>query len=103
MLGTSEQPRRLPPDGAKKIIQFTKVEDLCYIPTRELHDVSNTEAAGRLSPGRVEDGCPACRAPFASLFFFVRGLHRTAGDTVHARCQECFEPMFIDGDGLCWY
>jgi hypothetical protein len=103
LLGKSSNPRRLPPDDDKKIIQFTNVEDLLYIPRWEISDVSIEEIVDILSPDEVKSGCPGCGAPLSRLFFFVRSLQRKEGETIRARCQECLEPMIVEGDSLDWY
>lgn len=103
LLGKSGDPRRLPPDDAKKIIQFANVEDLLYIPQWEVSDISTAEIVEVLSPDEVKRGCPSCGAPFSRLFFFVRSLHRKGNEAIRARCQECLEPMVVEGDALVWY
>jgi hypothetical protein len=103
LLGKCGDPRKLPPDDAKKVIQFTNVEDLLYIPRREISDISTSEIVEILSPDEVKHGCPSCGAPFSRLFFFVRSLHRKENETIRARCQECLEPMIVEGDVLDWY
>jgi hypothetical protein len=103
LLGKSGDPRRLPPDYAQKIIQFTNVEDLLYIPRWEISDISTAEIVKILSPDEVKRGCPACGAPLSRLFFFVRSLRRKDDETIRARCQECLEPMIVEGDALDWY
>lgn len=103
LLGKSAIPRNLPPDDDKKIIQFTNVEDLLYIPRWEISDISMEEILDILSPDEVKSGCPGCGAPLSRLFFFVRSLQRKEGETIRARCQECLEPMIVKGDALSWY
>ena len=103
LLGKSTKPRRLPPDDARKVIQFTNVEDLLYIPRYEITDVSLTEILGILAEEKVNSGCPGCGAPLSRIFFFVRSLHREANDVIRGRCQQCFEPVMIENDTLIWY
>jgi hypothetical protein len=99
LLGQSNKPRRLPPDGEKKIIQFTNVEDLVRIPARELTEVSSDEVSELLSAEGLSQGCPYCKQPLAGIFFYVRGLHRRPGDEhedIKGRCQHCYCSTGID-------
>ncbi len=91
LLGRSNKPRRLPPDGERKIIQFTNVEDMVLIPSYELTEVSHDEVSRLLSDEGAARGCPYCKGPLANIFFYVRGLHRCFNDEViKGRCQYCY-------------
>lgn len=89
--GRSDRPRRLPPDGARKIIQFTNVEDLVRIPSDEITEISCDEVSALLSVEASAGGCPYCKQPLTSIFFYIRGLQRCPGaETVRGRCQHCY-------------
>jgi hypothetical protein len=99
LLGTSSEPRRLPPDNERKIIQFTNVEDLIDIPPYEITDVDFKEVLAILD--ETQRRCPSCKAPISSMFFYIRGLYGGARDldAVKARCQECMVYLVLD-DGV---
>jgi hypothetical protein len=96
MTGKSAVPRRLPPDGARKIIQFTNVEDIVEIPSYEMVDVSHDEIFSILADEEVERGCPVCGSPLGMAFFYVRGLQRSADSPIKCRCQHCFTLMAVE-------
>jgi hypothetical protein len=102
VLGKSSAPRSLPPDDAQKIIQFTNVEDLLYIPRAELTDISPAEIVKILSPRDIKSGCLACSAPFHRLFFFVRSLHRKDDEVIRVRCQNCLRQGAVEDGALGW-
>jgi hypothetical protein len=99
LLGRSDKPRRLPPDGKRKIIQFTNVEDIVRIPPLELIEVSHDEVPSLLSEESTRS-CPYCERPLVHIFFYVLGLHRNPDDEfVLGRCQRCFGWVGIE-DGI---
>jgi hypothetical protein len=102
LLGKSNKPRRLPPDNARKIIQFTNVEDLLHIPPDEIADVDVTEILSILDEDEAREGCPSCKAPLSRIFFYVRSLHREANDGVNGRCQLCFARLAVTDGTLHW-
>lgn len=103
LLGKSSRPRRLPPDNGRKIIQFTNVEDLVYIPRFEITEISLAEVLDLLSKEEIELGCPSCNAPLSRIFFFVRSLHRESDDLIRGRCQQCLEPVTVENSELIWF
>lgn len=93
--GRSPEPRNLPPDNAAKIIAFSEVEDLFFLPEGEITEISHDEMLVVLDREAIARGCPHCRAGTDRIFFFVEGL-RTARElaetelsTARARCQVC--------------
>jgi len=98
LLGRSDEPRRLPPDSARKIIQFTNVEDIIRIPPLELTEVSPDEVPHLLSEESPRI-CPYCEQSLSRIFFYVFGLHRSPDDFVLGRCQHCFGWVGIE-DGM---
>ena len=103
LLGKSSEPRRLPPDSARKLIQFTNVEDLLYIPRYEISDVRLAEVLIILGEEQAKRGCPSCKGPLSHVFFFVRALPRQADDLIRGRCQQCFEPLTVEDGVLIWF
>ncbi len=73
-LGRSDHPRRLPPDGEPKVIRYTAVEDLVFIPTLNIVEISLDDARTVLTAEAAEAGCPMCGAPLSDVFFYVTGL-----------------------------
>lgn len=96
-LGRSDRPRRLPPDGKAKVIRYTAVEELIFIPTLEIVDISLNDARTIISAAAADAGCPMCGAPLSNVFFYVTGLHyqeirgRDALRNAYPRgkCQSC--------------
>ncbi|MEV6844429.1 hypothetical protein [Actinoplanes sp. NPDC051411] len=103
MLGRSPRPRRLPPDGARKIIEFTNVEDLLYIPRYEIADVGLAEVLEILAEPEANHECLSCGASLSDILFYVRGLDRAANSSIRGRCQFCFEPMIVESGQLRWW
>jgi hypothetical protein len=93
--GRSPEPRNLPPDNAAKIIEFSDVEELLFLPEGEITEISRDEMLVVLDREAIAHGCPYCRAATDRIFFFVEGLHsarelaETELSTVRARCQVC--------------
>jgi hypothetical protein len=73
-LGRSDSPRRLPPDGELKVIRYTPVEDLIFIPTGDIVEISLDDVGTALSADVVDASCPTCGAALAEIFFYVTGL-----------------------------
>lgn len=96
-LGRSDHPRRLPPDGKPKVIRYTAVEKLVFIPTFDIVEISLDDARTVLSAEAADAGCPMCGAPLSNVFFYVTGLHyqgihgREALRNAYPRgkCQSC--------------
>jgi hypothetical protein len=105
-LGRSDSPRRLPPDGAIKVIRYTAVEDLVYIPAGEIVEVALDDMKTVLSAEAVDVGCPQCRGPLSEVFFYVRGLQHQDVHGVPAlraawpngKCQRCGRKCSLWGD-----
>jgi hypothetical protein len=95
LCGRSPEPRNLPPDNAAKIIEFSDVEELLFLPEGEITEISRDEMLVVLDREAIAHGCPYCRAATDRIFFFVEGLHsarelaETELSTVRARCQVC--------------
>ncbi|WP_086667581.1 hypothetical protein [Lentzea kentuckyensis] len=93
--GRSPDPRNLPPDNAAKIIEFTDVEELLFLPAGEITEISHDQMLVVLDREAIAHGCPHCRAATDRIFFFVEGLHtarelaETELSTARARCQVC--------------
>ena len=96
-LGRSDRPRRLPPDGKPKVIRYTAVEKLVFIPTLDIVEISLNDARTVLSAEAADAGCPMCGAPLSNVFFYVTGLRyqgihgREALRNAYPRgkCQSC--------------
>jgi hypothetical protein len=96
-VGRSDSPRRLPPDGELKVVRYTAVEDLLYIPTGEIVEVSRQDIETILSAEACGAGCPNCGASLSEIFFYVTGLEHQdtgGGETLseawpNGKCQRC--------------
>ena len=73
-MGRSDSPRPLPPDGERKVVRYTAVEDLLHIPTGEVVEVSLDDIQTVLSAEASDAGCPNCGAPLSEIFFYLTGL-----------------------------
>ncbi|MFG1767009.1 hypothetical protein ACGFIH_27060 [Micromonospora parva] len=105
LCGRSPEPRRLPPDGAAKIVGFTDVETVLFLPMGEITEVDHREVPAILSRAAIATGCPYCRAPIERMFFFVRELvtreQRGVGlPDLHAKCQVCGRKSSLWGSDL---
>jgi hypothetical protein len=105
LCGTSPHPRRLPPDNELKVIAFTDVENVFFIPSGEIIEIDQREMLGILSREAVRTGCPYCRAPIDQMFFYTRGLERLGLDNAseqqdwpNAKCQVCGHKSSLWGD-----
>ncbi|MCC8251561.1 hypothetical protein [Saccharothrix luteola] len=93
--GRSPEPRNLPPDNVAKIIEFSDVEELLFLPEGEITEISHDGMLVVLDREAIAHGCPHCRAATDRIFFFVEGLHsaqelaETGPATAKARCQVC--------------
>lgn len=96
LLGRSTSPRRLPPDGAQKIIQFTNVENLIEIPPYKLIDISHEEVWEVLGGKEASRGCPICSAALRSIFFYTEGLRRRPDEEIRGRCQCCYINLMLN-------
>ncbi|SHF78279.1 hypothetical protein SAMN05444351_0782 [Geodermatophilus nigrescens] len=96
LIGRSPLPRRLPPDGQLKVIQFVNVEDLMRIPPFRISDVDPTTVLRSLSAETSALGCPSCRCPVEKIFFYTRDRESSI---VRGRCQECEGYMTLEEDG----
>jgi hypothetical protein len=96
-LGRSDRPRRLPPDGEPKVIGYTAVEELIFIPTLDIVEISPTDVRTVLSAEAADAGCPMCGAPLSNVFFYVTGLRHQGihgSDALRdayprGKCQSC--------------
>ena len=106
LLGTSTSPRPLPPDGKLKVVAFTNVEDVLFLPSGELTEISHKEMGQILNREAVRLGCPYCRARLSEMFFFTRGLqrHGLKGEAEHdwpnGICQACGHKSSLFGDDM---
>lgn len=104
LLGTSAAPRRLPPDGELKVVAFTNVEEVLFLPPGELTEISHKEIGQILNREAARLGCPYCRARLSEMFFFTRGLERRGlkgdgeGDWPNGICQVCGHKSSLFGD-----
>jgi len=106
--GRSSQPRRLPPDGAAKIVEFTDVETVLFLPDGEITEIDPRELPVLLDRQAVARGCPYCGASLGHLFVFRRGLWPAgqAGEVANsappcrAICQECGHRSSLSGEQL---
>jgi hypothetical protein len=103
--GRTAEPRRLPPDNKTKIVAFSDVEDVLFLPQGEITEISRGEMLTILDREAIAHGCPSCRAPVDRIFFFVDGLRTTEERTesglshVTGRCQVCGRRSTYEGDG----
>ncbi len=96
LCGTSPRPRNLPPDNELKVIAFTDVENVFFIPSGKITEISHAEMLGILSREAIRTGCPYCRGPIERMFFYTeaqQGLPR-------AKCQVCGRKSSQLGDAL---
>jgi tetratricopeptide (TPR) repeat protein len=107
--GRTSEPRGLPPDNKAKIVAFSDVEDVLFLPQGEITEISHGEMLTVLDREAIAHGCPYCQAPIDRIFFFVDGLKTVkerseAGlSHVRARCQICGRRSSYQGDGyLQW-
>lgn len=102
LVGRSLRARRLPPDNGNKVIPFTDLEDLFFIPSGEIIEIDHREVLDILSPISAQVGCPYCRAPIGQMFFYIPGLERLDKPEEHhelrARCQVCGRKSSLWGD-----
>ncbi|WP_138757679.1 hypothetical protein [Modestobacter altitudinis] len=96
LVGKSPLPRRLPPDGELKVIQFVNVEDLMRIPPFRISDVDPATVLKSLSADSIALGCPSCQCPIKQIFFYTRDREHSI---VRGRCQECEGYMTLEDDG----
>jgi hypothetical protein len=106
VLGTAASPRPLPPDGELKILAYTNVEEVLFLPSGQLVEISNEEMTRILSREATRTGCPYCRARLSEMFFFTRGLRRHGlgdggeKDWPNAICQVCGHKSSLFGDDM---
>jgi tetratricopeptide (TPR) repeat protein len=86
LTGRSTVPRRLPPDNQEKIIQYTNVEDLLYIPRGRMVDLSINEARNTLHPQAIKNGCGRCQGPIDDVLFF---RDMDSPYVIRGKCQRC--------------
>jgi hypothetical protein len=104
LLGTSAAPRQLPPDGELKVVAFTNVEEVLFLPPGELTEISHKEMGRILNREAAQLGCPYCRAHLSEIFFFTRGLQRHGlkgdgeRDWPNGICQVCGHKSSLFGD-----
>ena len=94
-LGVSKTARRLPPDMELKTIEFTRVEDLVFIPYGEIEEVDPKEINKMLGGEAFDRGCPYCYAQMDLIFFY-----KDKGDTIRGKCQRCGRRSTVVGDML---
>jgi TPR repeat protein len=95
--GVSDSPRRLPPDWMLKVLQFTRVEDLLFIPHGEIKEVNPEEIYKILSANAVDRGCPYCYAQVKAIFFYSQ---KGTSDAIRGKCQHCGRYSTVVGDML---
>jgi hypothetical protein len=99
-LGISPRPRRLPPDGELKVISYTPVEDLLYIPRGEIIEISGSVVEAYLTHETAAHGCPRCDAPLSSVFFYSPDADRADNPdlskaNVRGKCQSCGRISYV--------
>jgi hypothetical protein len=107
LAGASPEPRRLPPDNELKIIAFSDVEKVFFIPSGEIIQLDELEMRHILNRTAVRTGCPYCRAPMEKMFFYTRGLTRLGlgnasgeNDWPNAKCQVCGSKSSLFGEDM---
>ena len=101
-IGRSPEPRPLFPDGARKVVAHTPVEDLLLLPLGEITELEPARALGALAAGTQ---CPRCLGPAAGIFFYVHGLAPVAADAdlvelgTHGICGACGRRCTLVPDG----
>ncbi len=96
LCGTSPRPRHLPPDNELKVIAFTDVENIFFIPSGKITEISHAEMLGSLSREAIRTGCPYCRGPIERMFFYTQARQ----DLPRAKCQACGRKSSLLGDAL---
>ena len=96
LCGTSPRPRHLPPDNELKVIAFTDVENIFFIPSGKITEISRAEMLGILSREAIRTGCPYCRAPIERMFFYTEAQQHPT----RAKCQVCGRKSSLLGDAL---
>jgi hypothetical protein len=99
-LGVSPQPRRLPPDGELKVISYTPVEDLLYIPNGAIVEIPRSAVEAYLTQETAAHGCPRCDAPLWSVFFYTPDADRAddpdlSKANVRGKCQSCGRLSYV--------
>ncbi len=101
----SPHPRCLPPDGQQKLIQFTNVEDILFLPAGQITEIDSQDVMSILNQEAIRIGCPYCHAPLSKLFFFVDGIREPKwskedhdDDFLKAKCQICGHRSSLYGD-----
>ena len=95
LLGVSPDPRRLPPDGERKVVSSTPMERLYFLPAGEITEVPHDLVREVLDQEALDTGCPYCRAAVENLFTYVSGLQPLGGRLdptemwLNALCQVC--------------
>ncbi len=106
LCGRSTRPRCLPPDNEQKLISFTDVEDVVFLPNGQITEINFREVLAILHPEAIQTGCPYCHAPLDRLFFYVDELtqpkwpqnYSTA--LLRATCQICGHAASLWGDDM---
>jgi hypothetical protein len=98
LTGSSDTPRRLPPDGELKLIAHSDVGQLLFIPEGIITELAPS-AVLAASAGRnlATSGCKNCGGTVAEIFFFTQGIHpsNTGGTRPRATCQRCGEAQYL--------
>ena len=95
LCGRTSNPRRLPPDNKLKVISFTDVEDILFLPHGEITEIEVRDVLAVLNEEAIRIGCPYCYAPLERLFFYVHGLQQPVwrqgvqSTTLRTICQIC--------------
>ncbi len=100
--GTSPDPRRLPPDNELKVIAFTDVQNIIFIPSGKIIEIDHRAVLGTLSREAIRTGCAYCRAPLDQMFFYKSGLDGHGSETGphKANCQVCGHTSSLWDDRL---
>jgi hypothetical protein len=106
LCGRSSLPRRLPPDNELKLISFTDVEDVLFLPSGQITEIEFQDVLAILNAEAIRTGCPYCHAPLERLFFHIDGLHQPKWPqeaqtaVLRAICQICGHRASLWGDDM---
>jgi hypothetical protein len=86
------------PDNELRVIAFTDVESIFFIPSGKITEISHAEMLRILSREAIRTGCPYCRGPtdIERMFFYTDAQQ----DLPRARCQVCACKSSLWGDAL---
>lgn len=96
--GVSDQPRRVFPDYEEKVVRYTPVETLLFIPPGNLIEMSYKDVVEDFGLIDERAECPYCQARSPSLFLYQHGHTVDRRGAIRCKCQQCGRrSTLIDG------